>query len=70
MTDQRFIEGMERLGNMFRTLGLPLRYRLPLPWPEFNREARRYAANKRKQSVERAWLAAGRDFERFTEGRP
>jgi len=26
---------------------IPLRWRLPLPWPEFNREARRYARQLR-----------------------
>ena len=30
---------------------LPLRMMLPLPWPEFNRRARKYAAEIRMRSL-------------------
>jgi len=46
MNEAERIEAIERLSEAIRR-ATPLHWRLPLPWPEFNREARRYARQLR-----------------------
>ena len=51
---------------------LPLRFRLPLEWEDFNREAKRYAKKlekKRKsnKSIDQLWRNSGQDIQKFLQ---
>lgn len=59
---------IELLRQVFLQFQSPLRYRIPMPWPEFNREARRYAEQKSARQLNRLWVRSGKDFQKFTRG--